>query len=389
MWDAEGGAAFWKTNAYAPFPIWLGLNGQEWAKRQLAKAGIRYEALDKGLRCCADPTALQKICDRLGPAAVQSFFWRWLRRLPSPFTRADLRAGYIYELAFRQFEVSDTCVFDRPPAGGRWFEGVIRDHLDLGRPDQIAWVFHRRVTRCTPGRFRTRVVTRGVDPTLCCYDKSSRLKPYFKEGRALRTETVISDTQDFGIGRRVCAQNWYALRAVGESANRCLCDAQAADAQPAPAVATFCPVTRPSTTEDGLYAPGLRFGEARVMALLGAWVGFCHLLAGFCNRQIVERVRALGAAPSTPRPATYDLRRLQRKGLMVKRARTHRYQLTSLGRRVAVLFTKTYGRVLAPGLSALDPRLPEDVGARRPLTLAWLSLERTLDHYIEAQLTAT
>ena len=332
---------------------------------------------------------MQKICDRRGPAAVQSFFGRWLRRLPSPLTRADLRAGYIYELAFRQFEVSDTCVFDRPPAGRMWFEGVIRDHLDLGRPDQIALVFHRGVTRCTPGRFRTRVVTRGVDPTLCGYYKSSRLKQYFKEGRALRTETVISDTKDFGIGRRVCAQNWSALRAVGESANRCLCDAEAADAQPAPDVATFCPVTRPSTTEDGLYAPGLRFGEARVMALRGAWVGFCHLLAGFCNRQIVERVRALGAAPSTPRQATYDLRRLKRKGLMVKRARTHRYQLTSLGRRVAVLFTKTYGRVLAPGLTALDPRLPEDVGARSPLTLAWLSLERTLDHYLEAQLTAT
>ena len=75
-----------------------------------------YEALDNGLRSCADPTALQKICDRLGPATVTSFFWRWLRRLPSPFTLADLRAGYIYELAFRQFEASDTCV--RPAASG-------------------------------------------------------------------------------------------------------------------------------------------------------------------------------------------------------------------------------------------------------------------------------
>jgi len=122
------------------------------------------------------------------------------------------------------------------------------------------------------------------------------------------------------------------------------------------------------------------------MALLGALVGFCHLVTGFCNRQIGERVRALGAAPYTARQATYDLRRLKRKGLIVKLARTHRYQLTSLGRRVAVLFTKTYGRVLAPGLSALDPRLPEDVGARSPLTLAWRTLERTLDDYIEAQL---
>ena len=100
------------------------------------------------------------------------------------------------------------------------------------------------------------------------------------------------------------------------------------------------------------------------MALLGAWVGFCHLVAGFCNREMVERVGALGAAPYTARQATYDLRRLKRKGLIVKLAHSHRYQLTSLGRRVAVLFTKTYGRVLAPGLSALDPRLPEDVGAR-------------------------
>jgi hypothetical protein len=58
-------------------------------------------------------------------------------------------------MSFRQFEVADTCVFDRAPAGRMWFEGVIRDHLDVGRPDQIALIFHRRVTRCTPGIFRT------------------------------------------------------------------------------------------------------------------------------------------------------------------------------------------------------------------------------------------
>jgi hypothetical protein len=107
---------------------------------------------------------------------------------------------------------------------------------------------------------------------------------------------VICDTKDFGIGRRVWAQNWYALRAVGQSANRYLCDAEAADAQPAPDVATFCRVTRPSTTEDDLYAAGLRFGEQRVMAVLAALVGFCYLIGGFTNRQLVERVRALLAA---------------------------------------------------------------------------------------------
>jgi hypothetical protein len=113
------GRGVWKPNAYAPYPIWLWRNGHEWAKRQLDKAGIGYTALDNGFRACDDAAALQRICDRLGPGAVKQFFWRWQQRLPSPFTRADLRAGYVHELAVRQFEGSDTRVFDRPASGGR------------------------------------------------------------------------------------------------------------------------------------------------------------------------------------------------------------------------------------------------------------------------------
>ena len=388
LWDSEWGGAFWKTNAYAPFPIWIWLNGHEWAKRQLEKAGIGYEALDNGFRSCEDPVALQKICDRLGPGAMKSFFWRWITRLPCPFTEADFQAGYIYDLSFRQFEVSDTCVFDRPQAGRMWFEGVIRDHLDVGRPAQVALIFKRRIIRSTPGTFRTRVLAEGVDPTLCCYYKSSRIKQYFKEGRALRTETVICNTDDFEIGRRVCAENWHALRAVGESANRRLCDAEAADAQPAPDVATFDRVTRPSTTDDGLYAAGLHFGDPRVMAVLAALTSFCHLIVGFRNHQLVERVRALLQASYTCRQATYDLRRLKRKGLIVKVPHSHRYQLTSHGRKIAVLFTKAFGRVLAPGLTALDLRLPEDVAARSKLATAWRQLERAIDGFMEREMIA-
>jgi hypothetical protein len=388
IWDSEWGGTFWKTNAYAPYPIWLWLNGHEWAKRQCERRGIQYEALDNGFRTCDNPPALQQICDRLGPAAVKSFFWRWLVRLPSPFTAADFRAGYTYALAFRQFEVSQTCVFDRPQAGRMWFEGLIRDHLDIGRPDQIALIFGRPVTRRTPGAFRTRVLIRGVDPALHCYYKSSRLKQYFKGGVALRTELVICDTKDFDIGRRVCAQNWYALRAVGEAANRRLCEAEAADAQPAPDVATFQQVTRPSQTNEGLYAAALRFGDPRVMAVLGSLVGFCHVTAGFANCDLIPLVSALLPERYTSRQATYDLRRLIRKGLIVKIPHTRRYQLTTLGRRVAVLFTKTYGRVLAPGLAGLDPRLPDTVASRSPLAVAWLRFESALNDFIEGHLIA-
>lgn len=388
LWDPDFGPAFWKTNAYAPYPVWIWLNGHEWAKRQLDRQGIGYQALDNGFARCDDPVALQRVCDRLGPGAVKSFFWRWARVLPSPFTAKDLRAGYVYELAFRQFEISDTRVFDRPASGRSFFEGVIRDHLDVGRPEQVALIFDRRISKRTPGTFRTKVITRGVDPQLCCYYRSSRMKQYFKQHRALRTETVIGDTRDFGIGRRVNAENWRALRAVGEEANARLCEAEASDAAPAPDVVTLACVTRPSKTQDGQHAPGLRFGDPRVMALFAALCGFVHLVVGFNNRGLTELMAVLLDQPYTSRQATYDLRRLSRKGLIVRIPGTHRYFLTPLGRRVAVLFTKAQGRVLAPGLALLDPGLPEELVGRSAVARAWRQLDHALDGFIDRQLRA-
>jgi hypothetical protein len=388
IWDPEFGPAFWKTNAYAPWPVWIYLNGHEWAKRQLDKLGVGYTSMDNGFSACEDQAALQRVCDRLGPGAVKSFFWRWQQRLPSPFTPREWREGYIYELAFRQIEFADTRVFDRPQSGRAFFEAVIRDHLDVGRPDQVAIIFGRRVTAQTPGAFRTKVIRQGVDPQLSCYYRSSRLKQYFKNALALRTEMVICDTYDFGIGRRVNAETWHALRAAGEAANARLCAVEASDASPAPDVVTLQYVTRPSTTVEGQHAPGMRFGDPRVMALFAALCGFCHLVGGLTNRLLTEQMQQLYAVGFTSRQTTYDLRRLLRKGLLVRRDHTQRYDLTPLGRRVVVLFTKTHARVLSPGLAWLDPDLPADIAPRGQLAVAWRRFDKALDTFIGKQMLA-
>jgi hypothetical protein len=52
----------------------------------------------------------------------------------------------------------------------------------------VQLIFDRRMTKQTPGRFRTRVITEGVVPSLHVDDKSARLKQYHQEGRALRTQ---------------------------------------------------------------------------------------------------------------------------------------------------------------------------------------------------------
>lgn len=142
-------------------------------------AGIAYEALDNGFLTCADPASLQAICDGLSGEKIDTLLRKWLARLPQPFTSEDQAAGYQYQLSILQAELALTQVFDRPLTGRVFFEDVIRENLDLGRPDQVQLIFQRQITKRTPGRFRTRVITEGVIPSLYVDYKHSRIKQYY------------------------------------------------------------------------------------------------------------------------------------------------------------------------------------------------------------------
>ena len=143
LWDADFGPAFIKICAYFPYPIKVWLNGHEWAKRQATQAGIGFTELSNGFATCADPAALQAICDRLGPGTIGVFFERWMSRLPLPLTEHDRAAGYWWELSMRQVEVSRTLVFDAPRHARGFFEALVADNLDIGRPDSVELIFHR------------------------------------------------------------------------------------------------------------------------------------------------------------------------------------------------------------------------------------------------------
>jgi hypothetical protein len=116
--DAEFGPGFIKLCTYFPYPAKIWLNGHEWAKRQARRAGVAFDELANGFAACADPAALQAICDRLGPADIEAFFERWMSAIPTPLGRADRAAGYWWELAMRQVEVSRTRL-RRSPASAR------------------------------------------------------------------------------------------------------------------------------------------------------------------------------------------------------------------------------------------------------------------------------
>jgi len=363
--DSDFGPFFLKFCSYFPYTAKLCINGNEYLKRQLDKRRIAYEPLDNGILSCAEPRRLQAIADGLTAHKIDTLLRKWLRRLPHPFTAADRKAGYRYDLSIVQAEFSLTQVLDRPVTGRIFFEEVIRENLDLGRPSRVQLLFDRRICKNTPGRFRTRVVTNGVTPSLHVDYKNSHIKQYHKESRALRTETTINDPRDFCIGKRL--QNLPALRKIGFQANRRLLHVQQVSHDCAVGEDAFRRVDQPAVVA-GQRVPALRFSDPRVQALLSVLLLFLFLPRGFSNGDLRPHLaRFLGLDPNlmTPGRMSYDLRRLRLHGLIKRIPKSHRYRLTPLGLRTALFFTRVYSRVLRPGLTHLTPVTPATPPALR------------------------
>jgi hypothetical protein len=346
--DKQFGPFFLKFCSYFPYNAKLCINGHEYAKRQLANRGIGFTAADNAILQCDDVKALQRIARGLSAAKIDALLRRWLARLPQPFTRKDRQAGFQYQLSILQAEFALTQVLDRPLSGRIFFERVIRDNIDLGRPKNVQLIFNRRIQKNTPSRFRTRVMTQGVVPSLWVDYKSSTIKQYFKQQRAIRTETTVNNTRDFGIGRKI--ENLTALRKMAFTANRRLLHVQQLDHDPTVGQDEFDQLTRP-TTVDGQRASGLKFADPVVLAVLSALLIFRLLPRGFSNRDLRDHVaQLLVCSPDefTPGRMSYHLRRLRLKGLITRIHRTHRYEVTEAGLRTALFYAGSHARIIRP-----------------------------------------
>jgi hypothetical protein len=378
LWDADFGPSFIKVCAYFPYPVKVWINGHEWAKRQAAKAGIGFTELSNGFAACDDPDGLQQICDRLDPDLVQQFFDRWMAWLPLPLDDHDRADGYWWELSMRQVEVSRTIVFDQPRHARGFFEALVADNLDIGRPESIELIFHgpRRRGRpplvaCTP---KTKVVTRDTGVTVNAFYKHSRIKQYLKDGRAMRIETVVNSPTDLLCKRRL--PHLVELQAKARDINQRVLDTERAAQGCVLASPAFERIAQPTTTVAGGRAPALRFGDPRVMALLGALCGVLNCL-GFTNRSLRAQVETLLGSPYTTSQMSYDLARLRKKGLITREPGKNRYHLTGDGQRVAIFYTRVHNRLLRPLIAADQAPAPPDL--RRALG----TIERHIGEYAE------
>jgi hypothetical protein len=79
---------------------------------------------------------------------------------------------------------------------------------------------------------------------------------------------------------------------------------------------------------------------------------------------------------------TYDLRRLRLHGLIQRIPKSHRYEMTPTGLRIALFFTRTYARLLRPRLAEIMTASPPGDSTRRT---AFDHLQLEIDRCCEEQ----
>ena len=279
--DGDFGLFFLKYSSYFPDGAKFCFNGPESLKRQLTQEGLGYEELANGILSGANPRRMRKLADGLTPWRIERFLRKWQNYLPRPFTRNQQTAGSRYEISMCQVEFALTQIVDRPVQGRIFFEEVVRENLDLGRPDNLQLIFGHRVTKRTTGPFRTRVVRAGVIRSLLVASKSNRLKQYFKEGRGLGTELTVHNPGDDGLGRRL--ENRPAVPDLGFPTNRRVLPVPTLGHDFVLSQEWFREVTGRRRVGDQR-ASAWRFGDPQVQALLGVLVLFRLWPWGFRRR---------------------------------------------------------------------------------------------------------
>ena len=150
-----------------------------------------------------------------------------------------------------------------PRPGGSSPGQLIRDNLDIGRPDKVNLVFGRTINQRgrfrTPGTFRTRVITNGTGPYLYPFHNKTQDGQYLKEGRAPRAQTTLNQPRDLGRGKE--PTNPAAMAKAGSAANRRLLDAERLSHDPAAGTAAPEMLTSPVISSTCTRVPGIRFPD--------------------------------------------------------------------------------------------------------------------------------
>jgi len=240
------------------------------------------------------PRRCRRSATRLGPSDIDALPRKWLARLPASVRRGRSGRGRRHDLSILQEEFSLTQMLETPISGRIFLEQVIRDNLDIGRPDQVGLVFAprpiRRCPRATPGQFPDQGDHRRGHPEPARGRQTPRSSSKGRP-RAPRPPSPTPTISGSGNHGRICPR---CGRSATPPTGACSASNESATTR-SPGPAALHTVTASVTTATG----------TRSHALLTALPLFRAQPNGVANKDLRPLIAELRAAP--PDTVTYDL----------------------------------------------------------------------------------
>jgi hypothetical protein len=346
----EFGQLHVRVQSWFPFSVDVCLNGREWLARQMDSAGIDYEQRDNCFVWVSDPAGAQSLLDQ----QLQS---NWSARLDELLTLAHplhtelgkpLGQRYYWSASQSEF-ATDLCFKDVASLDRLYPQFLHHAIRSFSSPDVLRFLGRAAPQMFRAGEVKSTLKYRPEGIRLRHTLNGNSLKLYNKEGSVLRVETTIVHAEQFRVYRPDAhgELKWQGLRRgvadlwrrgqVSQAANSRYLEALASVTGTTPlyreAQSVCCPVflngrrhrpLNPWAAQDGALLEAISRGE--------------FALNGLRNRDLQKLLCPGKLQPPQRRrqsaAITRKLALLRAHGLIRKVSHTHRYVLSSNGRRI-------------------------------------------------------
>jgi hypothetical protein len=363
--DRRWGRMFVRLCPYLPFSARVYLNQHHWLANRLRQEAIEFQQCSNAFLNCKDPKRLQELADSLTSRDLLTCAHKWLATFTPFFTDQERhQAGCQHRLFFAQVEYCDNLIFHRRAALDQLGERLLDANRTIGQPNKITTIFGRKVTKQYRGKLQTVIEDLQLpNPVIRSHYGNGFIKQYVRDHLNLRTEPATNNVADYGIKKAI--ENLPALRAKLSSIIDSYLNVQQDILETFVDRGQLRQLAQPTVLPNGRRIPGLKLDHPRQLALMHALVRFANIAAAntFTTQEIYPHtLKALGSTPEDYSLASlrYDLYKLRAKGLVHKLPRSRRYQLTSQGYSLSLVFLKLFERVYAPLTAGLLRPVPGD-----------------------------
>jgi hypothetical protein len=383
--DPAWGHMVIKMSGHPPWPAQVILNGHEYVAIAAQGEGTGFAKEGNCFTEIADPQGLARVADALSqPAAIGRLgraCEQWIYTACLCFgldTSEQQASGFRYGYSVYQAEYSRNLLF---ASGGQMedlFNRVLdrtRSRLDIPAVRAIFGLKTRPHRSRASGPPAQEVVTEKPQYGLAWFRISFgrlQVKAYTKGEHVLRFEATVHNTRELRCRRGLDNLSEIITRLAGitgrfatalDCADISFIPDGILDDLPAPSAAG------PARTA------GIDLNKRRIRAALAAAVALAPAPHGFTAAEFAARVRQMTRSDGyTSRQATYDLRKLRGKNLLIKPGRSRRYHVPPGAARTITALLVLRDHVIAPIVAGVRSPRP----GRKPAH--WTRVDRDYEN---------